>query len=342
MKAVIIPHHGGAEVLSLVRDFARPDPSPGEVLVRVRATTVNQMDLLVRNGYPNRVIPLPHIPGGDVAGTVERCGDGVHSVKAGARVVVYPLISCGKCSLCTSGKENICANWQTVGIHRWGGYAEYVCIPERNVMALPENLPFDVAATLPVAGLTAHHAIVTVGKLAAGELAVVWGAAGGLGSMAVQIAKTRGARVAAVVGTAAHAAAAEKIGADFIIDRSKSDVAGEIKKIEPEGADLVFDVVGAPTFPTSLSLLKNGGRLLCCGILGGRETPLNIHTTYFHHLSVHGLFLGTRSDMEGVMALAATGAIHPLIDQSLPLEEAVRAQRIVETGQQAGKIVLIP
>ena len=241
------------------------------------------MDLLVRNGYPNQAIPLPHLPGGDVVGTVARVGREVESVKVGQRVLVYPLLSCGRCSLCRSGQRNLCTNWKTVGIHHHGGYAEEVAVPAENLILLPDGLDFKTAATLPVAGLTAHHALATVGKLAPGEVCVVWGAAGGLGSMALQVSRHLGARTIAVVGSQGRGEEAFTAGADAVINRNDVDVVKRLKELAPEGADLVLDSIGAATFSMSLGMLKNGGRLVSCGILGGRESPLNIHMVYFHH-----------------------------------------------------------
>lgn len=342
MNAVVVPRHGGAEVLSLVKDFPDPAPRPDEVVVRVAATTVNQMDLLVRNGYPNRAIPLPHIPGGDVVGTVEWVGAEVSGVEPGRRVVVYPLIACGICSHCRSGREHLCANWQTIGIHRHGGYGELVAVPGRNVIPLPEEVPFTTAAALPVAGLTAYHALMSVGRVREGELAVIWGSTGGVGSMALQIAKRAGARVAAIVSSPERKKAAEQMGADYVLDRSLAEMGAEVRRIAPDGVDLVFDSIGAGTVPVSLGMLANGGRLLCCGILSGREARLNVHALYFHHLSIHGLFLGSREDMREVISLTARGELMPLIDRVLPMEKASEGHRLLETGGQIGKIVLTP
>lgn len=340
MRAIIIPRHGGAEVLSSVDDFPEPVAGNREAVVEVAATTVNQMDLLVRNGYPNRAIPLPHVPGGDVAGTVLSVGKEVTTVQVGDRVLVYPLLSCGKCTLCRSGKPNLCSNWQTVGIHHHGGYAEKVAVPAENLIRLPDTVGFEAAATLPVAGLTAHHALASIGGLGSGELAVVWGAAGGLGSMAVQLAKKLGARVAAVTSTERRKRALEGLKADFVIDRSGGSVAEQVREIAPEGADFVFDTIGAATYAQSLSMLRNGGRLVSCGILGGRETALNIHMVYYHHLTIRGVFLGTIEDMRAMVGHVADGSIVPLIDSVLPLEQAAEGQRMLETGRHVGKLVL--
>ena len=337
---MIIPRHGGAEVLEYVRDFPDPKPKADEVMVRVAATTMNQMDLLVRNGYPNSAIPLPHVPGGDVVGTVEEIGSSVSSVSPGQRVLVYPLLSCGKCPQCRSGQPNLCATWQTVGIHHHGGYAERVAVPAENVVPLPDELDFRHAASVPIAGMTAHHALSTVGRVKEGEICLVWGAAGGLGSAAIQIARHLGARIVAVVGTPAKKAAVEAAGYDLVVDRSNEPVSEAVRERFPDGVDVVLDTIGSATYATSLSLLRNGGRLLSCGILGGREVPLNIHMVYYHHLTIHGLFLGTLEDMRSAIDLAARGILNPPIDRVLKLREAAEGHRILELGEQMGKIII--
>lgn len=341
MRAVIIPRTGGADVLSAVRDFPEPVPADDEVVVHVAATSVNQMDLLVRNGYPGGAIPLPHVPGGDVAGTVLQVGAAVSSVAVGERVVVYPVLSCGHCSLCRAGKRNLCSSWGTLGIHHQGGYGERVAVPAENLVKLPDGVTFEQAATLPVAGLTAHHALATAGRLGKGEIAVVWGAGGGLGSMAVQVAKHLGGHVIAIVGTANHRSALERLGVDVIVDRTAESIVDRVREVAPEGADLVLDTIGSETFARSLAMLKNGGRLVSCGIIGGRDTTLNIHMVYFHHLSIHGVFLGAIEDMRAVVDLVSEGTLSPLIDSVLPLERAAEGQRMLEAGIQNGKIVLM-
>lgn len=340
MRAVIIPRTGGAEVLSTVRDFPDPVPAENEVVVQVAATSVNQMDLLVRNGYPGGAIPLPHVPGGDVAGTVLQVGAQVSSIAVGERVVVYPVLSCGHCSLCRAGKRNLCTSWRTLGIHHHGGYGERVAVPAENLVKLPAGMTFEQAATLPVAGLTAYHAVAAVGRLEKDELIVVWGAGGGLGSMAVQVAKHLGGRVIAIAGTANHRAVLQRLGVDVIVDRTAVSIVERVREVAPEGVDLVLDTIGGETFGRSLEMLKNGGRLVTCGIIGGRDTALNIHMVYFHHLSIHGVFLGAIEGMRAVVDLVAEGTISPLIDSVLPLEQAADGQRMLEAGNQNGKIVL--
>lgn len=336
MRAMTIAEYGGPEVLTMVEDFPDPTPSsnrnePEQVVIKVAATGVNRMDILVRSGYPGVKPPLPHVCGADIAGTL---------VETGERVVVYPLIACGSCPACRAGKPNLCHIWKSIGMHVKGGYAEYAVVPAQNVFPLPPEISFEEAVSIPVAGLTAYHALMTVGKVQPGETVFVWGGGGILGSMAVQIARDAGARTIAVAGSDQRIEALQNLGVDIVLDRRREDVVARVSQETDGGVDVVLDPIGAATLEQSQTMLTNGGRLLLCGILGGRDAEINIHLTYFHHRSIHGLFLGTREDMEAVTRLVAERRVLPLIDSVLPLAEAAEAHRKLEAGKHTGKIVL--
>jgi NADPH:quinone reductase-like Zn-dependent oxidoreductase len=338
MKAVILPRHGGREVLQAVDDFPTPAPAQGEVLIRVRAAGINYVDLVNRRGYPGIAFPLPHILGGDVAGEVAALGDGVTDPKVGTRVLVYPLIGCGHCPQCLEGKPNICLNWKFIGMHLDGGYAEYVVAPAGN--ALPITMPYDEAVTIPVAGLTAYHGLVTVGDLKAGQTFFIWGGAGGLGTMAIQIAKHLGATVIATAGTEKKLDHMRSLGADFVLNRITDDIPAEVKKIAPNGVDLLLDYIGPQTFPASFEMLKKGGTMLLCGIITGRETNFSIHQTYLRHLSIRGVYLGTKTEMQALLNLVERGSIKPHAGMALPLADAAEGHRLVESGESIGKVAL--
>lgn len=342
MKAVIFEKHGGREVLEFRTYAPPPAPGPGEALVKVEATSLNRVDTVIRAGYPGLALPLPHIPGGDIAGVVESLGEGADASLAGKRVVAYPLISCGKCALCAEGKPNLCFGWQFLGMHTQGGYAEFAAIPSCNLFEIPDGVSFEDAACLPVAGMTAYHALVTVGGIEPGMTVLIWGASGGLGTFAVQIAKSIGAKVIAICSTDEKARALGIIGADKIILRTESDVSEEAKRYAPAGVDLAIDFVGPATFDTSLKLLKRGGKMLICGILTGRETNFQMHYAYLNHLSVCGLYLGTRDDFDAILKMTGEGRVKPHIHTSLPLAEAAEAHRLMEEGLLIGKVVIKP
>lgn len=340
MKAVIFYEHGGPEKLEYTEDFPKPAPATGEVLIRVKATSVNRVDLVARNGYPGIGIPLPHVLGGDIAGTVEELGKDVKTFSPGQRVVTWPLIACGSCQLCKEGKTNLCLNWKYFGLHRHGGYAEYVTAPADSVLPMPEHLSFEGATALGVAGLTAYHAVVTSGKLQRGQTFMIWGGSGGVGTVAVQLAKHLGATVIATVGKDEKKETLKDLGADLVFNHYQENVAAEVHKQFPVGVDLLIDYVGPATFPKSFDLLKKGGQMLLCGILTGRETTLSIHQTYLRHLSIKGVYLGTKEEMQQLMQLSSAGHVRPVIGTTLPLREAARAQEMMVKGEHLGKIVL--
>jgi len=342
MRAMTITAHGGPDVLQMSNSFPMPEAGENEVLIEVKATGVNRMDILVRQGYPGLRLQLPHVCGADIAGRVAGIGSSVTGsswLTVGARVVVYPLLSCGICPQCRAGKTNQCQRWRSVGMHVAGGYAEYVAIPAGNVFPLPDSIEFAEAVTLPVAGLTAHHALMTVGQLRKGETVFIRGGAGTLGSMAVQIARDAGARVLATAAGEERVDVLHRLGVDVAIDRTSEVAERRVAEETDGGVDIVLDPVGGVHLDSSMKMLTNGGRLIICGILDGRTTELDIHQTYYHHRSIHGVFLGTRGDMEMVTRLLAERRISPLTS-TVALEDAAEAHRTVESGRHTGKIVL--
>jgi NADPH:quinone reductase-like Zn-dependent oxidoreductase len=340
VRAVIIPQHGGIEVLSYVSDYPTPTPGPGEALIRVHAGGINQIDRFVRAGYPGIGITLPHIPGGDAAGVLEALGPDTQGPPLGTRVVAYPLGSCGQCQLCAEGKPNLCLKWQYLGLHRHGGYAEYTVVPAAALVPLPDAVGFQDAVCLPIAGLTALHALKTVGGLRAGQSFFIWGGSGALGTLAIQIGKQLGATVIATAGSAEKLEMMRALGADLVLNRREDDVPARVADICPAGVDVALDYVGPETFNTTIGMLKKGGELLFCGMMTGRETSFNIQQAYLKHISVKGLYLGTREEMTEVTAWMAEGRIKAQIAHVFPLEQAAEAQRLLESGAYFGKIVL--
>jgi NADPH:quinone reductase-like Zn-dependent oxidoreductase len=341
MRAITIPRHGDRDVLTYVTDFPKPEIKPDEILIQVAATGLNQVDLVVRRGYPGIPIPLPHIPGGDIVGTVVEIGAEVYPKLLGKRIAAYPLIACGQCELCQAGKPNLCLQWKFFGLHLKGGYAEYVAIPAENAFVLPDSISFEDAVGLPVAGLTAMHGLKTVGELKEGQTFYIWGGTGGLGTMAIQIAKQLGATVIATGNSKEKLDVMRALGADHVFNRLTDDVQAEVMKLYPNGIDLIVDYVGPETFPKSFQMVKKGGRILLCGIITGREvSPFSLHMTYLRHLSIQGLYLGTQDEFRELIDWTADGLIKPCIGAVLPLEDAAEAQRRLESGEFIGKIVL--
>jgi len=342
MRAVVLKGHGGPDKLFFERGHPEPQASGQEVLVRVRATSVNRIDLLVREGYPGVKVEFPHILGADIAGVVERTGGAVSRFKEGDRVLAWPLIACGECPLCLRGRSWLCVSWKYFGLHIDGSYAEYVSVPEESLLPMPEGISFEEAATLPVAGLTAYHALVGVGGLKEGETALIWGGSGGLGTFAVQVAKALGARVIATVGRDEKRVKLEELGADLVLNHHK-DVTEAVQEFTGGlGVEVILDSVGAQTFSRGFRLLQKGGRLLVCGKLTGADVELSLHQTYLRHLGILGLYLGGKHELAALLEWVSEGKIKPVIYNKFPLEEAAEAHKVMASGEHLGKLVLIP
>jgi len=318
-----------------------PEVGPTEVLVRVRAVALNHLDLWIRRGLPRLRLTFPHIAGADVAGVVERVGGAVRSVRAGQEVVLAPGISCGVCPACLAGEDNLCAQYAILGEHRPGGLAEYVAVPEANVMPKPPGLTFEEAAAVPLVFLTAWNMLVTHGRTGFGDTVLLWGAGSGVGSAGIQIAKLCGARVIAVAGAGWKLEKARGLGADEGINHREQDVLEEVRRLTGRrGVEVVFDHVGAATWDTSLKALARGGRLVTCGATSGAEAVTDLRYIYSRRLAIHGTWMGAKRELHQVMRLVEQGRLRPVVHQVFPLAQAGRALGVMERSEHFGKLVL--
>jgi NADPH:quinone reductase-like Zn-dependent oxidoreductase len=340
MKAIVYAEHGGTEVLKYV-DAAEPVIDAGEVLVRVRACALNHLDLWVRKGIPSLKIPLPHIPGSDVAGEVTRLGTAVSNVKLGERVMLQPGISCGQCEKCLGGDDNSCRSYRILGEMVDGGCAEYVKVPAVNCVPIPEGVSFEEAAAFPLVSLTAWHMLIVRAQLKPAETVLVLAAGSGVGSAAIQIAKASGARVIATAGSEAKLAKARELGADDVINHSTQKIATEVKRLTARrGVDVVFEHVGEATWSESIRSLVPGGRLVTCGATSGYNGNIDIRYLFTRQISLLGSFMGRKADLLAATEFLKRGLLRPVIDVVLPLEQCAGAQRRLEQREQFGKIVL--
>lgn len=318
-----------------------PAVGPTDVLVRVRAAALNHLDVWIRKGLPRLAVTFPHIPGADVAGVVAEAGDAVRAIRVGDEVVVAPGISCGVCASCLAGEDNLCRDYSILGEHRHGGYAEFVAVPEANILPKPPQLSFEEAAAVPLVFLTAWNMLVTNGRLRFGDEVLVWGAGSGVGSAAIQIAGLFSARVIAVAGAAWKLEKARALGAAAGIDHREQDVLEEVRRLTGRrGVDVVFDHVGAATWQTSLKSLARGGRLVTCGATSGPEAVTDIRYVYGRRLSIHGTWMGTKRELHEVMRLVRAGRLRPVVHQVFPLDQAAAAQQVMERREHFGKLVL--
>lgn len=340
MKVVLFRQHGGPEVLEYT-DFPTPQPGPGDVLVHLRVTALNRMDITVRKGWPGIKLELPHINGADGAGEVAALGEDVTEFKAGDHVVINANLGCGKCDACLSGWDNMCADWHLLGETVRGAYAEYVSLPSRQFYKLPQDFDLRVAAAAALVYQTAWHSLITRGNLKTGETVLIVGAGGGVNSASVQVAKYNGARVMVVGSDAKKLELAESLGADILIDRSKEEDWSKAAFLAngKRGVDVVVDNVGA-TFMSSLRALCKGGRLLTVGNTGGPKFEIDNRYIFAKHLSIIGSTMSHSKDFKTVMDLIVAGKLKPALDQSFPLKDAAAAQTRLERNEQSGKITL--
>jgi NADPH:quinone reductase-like Zn-dependent oxidoreductase len=341
MKAALITQFGGPERLSLA---TVPDPVPahGEVLVRVAACGVNNVDLQIRRGARAR-LGLPHICGGEVGGTVVALGPGVTMPAVGTKVAVVPFVACGHCEWCSRGRPTICKTRDTIGLLRPGGYAELLAVPAVNAIALPAGLDAEAAAALSLAGLTAWHMLIGRARLQPGEDVLVLGGGSGVGSIAIQLARFCGARVIASASSDAKAERAKALGAEAVVDARRANWSAQVLEATGgRGVDVVVEHVGAATWTESVKALTSGGRLVTCGATTGSSGTLDLVRLFSDELTLLGSRGGTGEELQQLLRIVARGGIEPVIAARIPLSQAPEAHRLMERGDFFGKILLYP
>jgi len=342
MRAAIFHEHGGPEVVR-IEEVPQPRPGPGEVLVRVKAASLNHLDLWVRRGLPIETT-MPHIGGSDVAGVIAEVGQGVDAARVGERVVVNPNLYDGTCEWCRRGEQSMCPNFRILGEHTDGGFAEYATAAAAHAHRLPDGYAFEDAAALPIACMTAWRALHTRARLQPGEDVLVLGASGGTALAAVQIAVLIGARVFALTSGPENVRRLRELGAAFVYDRtgneewSKSVLADTGKR----GVDVVVENVGAATWKGSIRAMTPGARLVTYGATAGPRVEIDIRALFWRQTTIMGTTMASNAEFEQMLAAAFSGRLRPVIDTVMPLADARKAHERMEAGQQFGKIVLVP
>ncbi len=341
MKAAVLRGHGGPEVVDYVEDLPVPEPGYGEARVKIAAAALNRLDLWVRAGWRGLELDFPHVVCADGAGIVDAVGDGVTTVAVGDRVCIDPTIVAADDPALYSGLENQ-TRIAILGEHHSGTAAEYVVIPQRNLLKMPADSDFGEAAAVGLVGVTAWHSLITRGGLQAGESVLIVGAGGGVNSISVQIAKLAGATVYVIGSNAEKCAQAEAIGADVTINREEEPQwARAIYKLtNRRGVDVVVDNVGAATLGQSMRACRIGGRILIVGGTSGYQYELNLAQLFARHISLIGSTMGPHRDYVAFMEQVFAGNIKAVIGARIPLSEARRAQDMLEANAVFGKVVL--
>jgi alcohol dehydrogenase len=334
MRAVVLTAHGGPENLEYVTDYSDPTPGPGEVLVKIGACSLNYHDVFTRRGMPGIRVPLPVVPGLDIAGEVAAFGPGVEGVAVGARVLIDPIYP----------------GIGLMGEMRDGGLAEYCVASAGQLIAISEGVSFAEAAAIPVAYGTAHRMLTTNGPIEPGQKVLILGASGGVGTASVMLAKLAGAEVIAAAGSAEKLARLKALGADHLIDYTASDFVSEIqarygrpqRRSYEGGIDVVVNYTGGDTWVPSLKVLKRGGRLLVCGATAGFAPTEDLRYIWSFELKILGSNAWARGDLESLLQLAASRRLVPVIDRVLPLSEGRAAVSLLEDRAVFGKVVVTP
>lgn len=342
MRAIVFYQHGGPEVLQYRDDIPEPRPGPDEVLVRVHYAALNRLDDFVRIGWRGLDLTFPHIPGSDFSGVIAALGANVTGWTVGQRVVANPTLWCGRCPACVAGRHNRCERFAILGEHAAGACAEFVTVPARNLLAIPNGYPDELAAAAPLVFVTAWHMLIVAGQLRPGETVLIVGAGGGVNTAALQIARLAGATVFVVAANAAKAARARDLGADWVVDRSAEPNWSKAvwAATGRRGVDVVVDNVGAATWSHSLRALAKGGRLLTVGGTSGYEAVTPVNLIFGRHLSIIGTTMGTQADFETALAQVWAGRLTPIVDRIFPLAAYPAALARLLSGEGFGKQVI--
>lgn len=341
MRAAVFSEFGGPGVVGIEK-VPVPEPGAGEVRIAVEAAAMNHLDLWVRRGLPIET-PMPHIGGSDFAGTVDAVGPGADTVPVGTRVVVDPSLRYDWYDGQDRGPSFEEPPFQLIGEHTQGGFAEYAVVPAENLLEIPEGFPSTEAAAAGLVFVTAWRALISRGRLRAGERVLITGASGGVGTAAIQIAARAGAEVYAVTHGADKVRMCRELGASVVYDRGAVSFSREVwRDTEKKGVHLVFDTVGESIWPDCLRALAPMGRLVTSGATTGSRGTTEIRLVFWKQLSILGSTMGSPTEFRRVMRLVFDGALNAVIHEVLPMDEAARAHEMLESGEVFGKIVLVP
>jgi NADPH:quinone reductase-like Zn-dependent oxidoreductase len=347
MKAAVYREHSKdpTQVVK-IEEVETPKLRASEVLIKVEAAAYNYNDLWGIWGEPIK-IPMPHISGSDVAGTVVEVGENVSSkIKVGDRVASYPNLTCGVCYECTSGREYDCSNRLVWGFQTgplWGGFAQYTHLAEANVVRLPDNVSFEDAAAISMVGMTAWHMLVTRARIKPGQTVLIMGGGSGMGIAGIQIAKLFNCDVIATAGNKDKMDKCIELGADYVVNHREADWYKKVREItNKQGVDIVYEHIGKTVFPQEVGLLKMAGTLVSTGATTGYDSTLDLRYLFFKGTNLLGATQGTKAGLEEVIRWVSKGRIKPIIDTILPFSRMVEGHVKMANSQLFGKIVTTP
>ena len=339
MKAIYIDGHGGNEVVH-VGERPHPQRHAGDVLIRMQASTLNQVDLYMRNSGAGITHQLPQTMGIEGFGHVAEC-DADSGFKVGDAVVIHPSISCGQCEFCLRGDDVLCTRVSFVGEHRDGAWSDYLALPARNVLHAPSYLSASEAAALAVTHLTAWRMLVTQGQVKAGQTVLIFGIGGGVSVAALQIAKAMGARA---IVTSRHAHKLERalqMGAELGIHTPHDDVVKSVMAFtHKRGVDVVIENVGEAVWGDAMKSLVRGGKLITCGATSGDQPPADLRRIFIRQLQIIGSTLGNLQEFKDLLAFCEQHQIRPVIDRTFTMNQVHDALDVMSRAEQFGKLAL--
>jgi NADPH:quinone reductase-like Zn-dependent oxidoreductase len=346
MKAAVFREYNKdpTKVVKL-EDIDMPKLKPNEVMIKVESAAYNYNDLWAIWGEPLKV-PIPHISGSDVAGTIVETGEDVTKFKVGDRVVSHSNISCRVCNMCTSGREYDCNDRLVWGFQTgplWGGFAQYTHLQEVNVAKIPDNISFDDAAAISMVGMTAWHMLVGRAKIKPGQTVLIMGGTSGVGMAGIQIAKLYNCTVIATAGNGEKMDKCSEIGADYVVNHREADWHKKVREItKKQGVDVIFEHIGKATFAQEVALLKMAGTLVATGATTGYDSTIDLRYLFFKGTNLLGSTQGTKAELEDVIYWTGKGKIKPIIHTILPFSDMVKGHIMMANAEQIGKILTTP
>ncbi len=342
MKAARFHEYGGAEVMRY-DDVPDPTPGPGEVLIRMRACALNHVDIDIRDGTSRLSIDLPHTLGFEFAGEIVALGDGVDDWSEGDRVAPLSQLHCGKCRWCAKAQHQHCEQLTMFGIQISGGYAELVVAPAWTLIAVPDHVPFEHAASVQAVFGTGWHALTKRAHIAEGDWVLINAAASGVGTAAIQIARLLGGRVIASASSEEKLARARELGAEATVNYATEDLTERVREITGgHGAAVVYESVGGELLEKSIAAMDTFGQLVLVGCHAGEVVPVDFIEMFRHEWTLLGAARATEDEFRHMMTLVADGRLTPVIADTFPLSQTADAHRFMESRRHYGKIVLVP
>ena len=346
MKAAVF-HDYSQDPTKVVRieDVEMPRAGADEVVLRIEAASYNYNDLWASRGEPTKV-PLPHISGSDAAGEITEAGENVRKLKVGDRVVSHSNMSCRTCEMCASGREFDCPERKIWGFESgplWGGFSQYTHLPEVNVVKLQDNVSFNDAAAVSMAGMTALHALVGRAGIHPGQTVLIMGGRSGVGTLGIQIAKLYGCEVVTTVGSDGQEERCRALGADFVVNHRKEDWFQRVREYtKKKGVDVVFEHIGQTHFPQEVGLLKMGGSLVTSGATTGYDSKIDLRFLFYKGTNLMGATQGTSAETQSLMRWVSRGKIRAVVDSVLPFSNMAEGHVKMLRGEQFGKILTTP